>query len=92
MSDKPGFLQTLDNIRTSELFWGFDYDGSVRGAPTPACEGEPQERVCGDCRKPIRPACTCAEDLRICEEQQRADRAEEAMNQEPSATGTEGEG
>jgi len=32
--------------------------------------------TCGDCSQPTRPACRCAEHLRICEEQQRADGAE----------------
>lgn len=34
---------------------------------------------CGDCRLPQVDACKCAEHLRICEEQQRAERAEEEV-------------
>ncbi len=34
------------------------------------------KRTCGDCRQLIRDACRCNEHLLICEEQQRAERAE----------------
>ncbi len=33
-------------------------------------------KTCGECSLPVVPSCQCAEHLRICEEQQRAERAE----------------
>ncbi len=50
-------------------------EAARRATPTP--EPDPvSEESCGDCRLPIREACRCSENLRICEEQQRAERAE----------------
>jgi len=60
-------VDTRENHQASFLARITELEGKLREA-----EGKP----CGDCRQPIRPACRCAEHLRICAEQQRAEQAE----------------